>query len=311
MRIERRNDLSLRLLEIFGTLMLHRTTVDTATELGMSQPAVSLAIKELEKQLGFTLFERVKKRLHPTGEARSLFLEIEPLLGMMRSVESHVRDLRDGTEGKLRLMATPPLGNAVVPAALKCFVTGRPNVAVKYDVGRMEDVIESVETGGAEVGLVLALEQHPAVHVIPLKRYRMVAMMRSAHALRRHATVTAADAAEHGFIGLDRQARLGALVENAFARQDVAHEPRVVVRNCHTAAVLADAGIGIAIVDPFTVAFVKDLDLIVRPFEPMVEFPACILTRTDMPLSIIATSFVDEVEKVLKACGVASSDQTR
>jgi len=311
MRIQRRNDLSLRLLEIFGTLMLHQTTVDTATELGISQPAVSLAIKELEKQLGFALFERVKRRLHPTGEARSLFEEIEPLLSMMRSVESHVRDLRDGTEGKLRVMATPPLGNAVVPAALKRFVTQRPNVAVQYDVGRLDDVIEAVETGAAELGLALALEQHPAVHARTLKRYRLCALMPSTHPLRHADTIDPAAAAEHGFIGLDRRSRLGLLLEAAFARQAVVHEPRVVVRNCHTAAMLADAGIGIAIVDPFTAAFVKDLDLIVRSFEPRIEFAACLLTRPGVPLSRIGSGFVADVEAVLQRCGVVTIEDGR
>jgi len=307
MRIQRRNDLSLRLLEVFGTLMLHQTTVDTATELGISQPAVSLAIKELEKQLGFALFERVKQRLHPTGEARSLFVEIEPLLGMMRSIESHVRDLRDGTEGKLRVMATPPLGNAVVPAALKQFVTGRPNVTVNYDVGRMDDVIDAVETGSVEIGLVLALEQHPAVHVRAIRRYRLCALVPSGHPLSRHERIDAIDAEQHGFIGLDRRSRLGLLLEAAFARAGIAHQPRVVVRNCHTAAMLADAGIGLAIVDPFTAAFVRDLDLVQVPFEPAVDFPACLLTRTDMPLSRIGDAFVSDVEAVLEGSGVQAT----
>ena len=60
MKIARRNDLSLRLLEIFGTLMLRQTTVAAAEELGISQPSVSTAIKQLEEQLGFELFEREK-----------------------------------------------------------------------------------------------------------------------------------------------------------------------------------------------------------------------------------------------------------
>jgi len=60
MKIARRNDLSLRLLEVFGTLMLCRTTTAAAEELGISQPSVSIAIKQLEGQLGFALFERAK-----------------------------------------------------------------------------------------------------------------------------------------------------------------------------------------------------------------------------------------------------------
>lgn len=310
MKIQRRNDLSLRLLEVFGTLMLHQTTVETATELGISQPAVSLAIKQLEKQLGFPLFERFKKRLHPTEEARSLFREIEPVFGLLRSVESHVRDLRDGTEGKLRLLATPPLGNVVVPTALKGFLAGRPNVSVRYDVGRMDDVIESIEYGAAELGLVLALERHPAVHARVLGRYRMVALMPADHALAARTTVTPSDAAEHGVIGLDDVSRLGLLLQVAFERDGVAYEPRVTVRHCHSAATLASAGIGVAVVDPFTAAFVASLELVSRPFEPAIAVPACVLTRSDLPLSRVAGGFVEAVEAVLARIGIASCSDT-
>ena len=73
MKIARKNDLSLRLLEIFGAVITHQTTVHAAEDLGISQPAVSLAIKQLEEQLGFSLFDRRNRRLQPTQEARIFF----------------------------------------------------------------------------------------------------------------------------------------------------------------------------------------------------------------------------------------------
>ncbi len=94
MKIERKNDLSLRLLEIFDAVMRRRTTVDAAADLGISQPAVSNAIKALEKQLGLVLFERTRRQLLPTEESRRLLREIEPLFGMLRNVEEEVRDLQ-------------------------------------------------------------------------------------------------------------------------------------------------------------------------------------------------------------------------
>lgn len=60
-----RPELSVRSLEIFGALMVHQTMVATAAKLGISQPSVSAAIKQLEEQLGFSLFEREKKRMRP------------------------------------------------------------------------------------------------------------------------------------------------------------------------------------------------------------------------------------------------------
>lgn len=293
MKITRRNDLSLRLLEVFGTLMQHQTTVASAEHLGISQASVSTAIKQLERQLGFALFERDKKRMVPTNDARSLFQEIEPLFEQLRSVESRVRDLRGGSVGKLRLMATPPLGHSVVPGALFRFLKDRPGVTVQYDVRRMENVIDAVAIGAADIGLCLGLEDHPGVTVQKLRTDRMVALMRADHPLAKLTVIGPRDLEGAGLIGLDRASRLGALVQNAFERACVPYTPQVEVRYCHTAAVLAHSGSGVAIVDSYTAGFLPNMDLVVRPFDPPISVTACMLTRPGRPQSTLAEAFSD------------------
>ncbi|WP_102108440.1 LysR family transcriptional regulator [Oceaniglobus roseus] len=291
MKIARRNDLSLRLLEIFGTLMLHQTTVAAAEELGISQPSVSTAIKQLEAQLGFPLFEREKKRMRPTPEAKSLFQEVEPLFEQLRSVESRVRDLRGGAVGKLRVMATPPLGHSIVPGALAAFVAERPGVAVQYDVRRMENVVDAIAIGAADIGLCLATDSHPGIEIRTLKTSRMVALMRQDHPLAECPVVHPADVAEHGFIGLDRASRLGLLLQTAFETAGVGYFPQIEVRYCHTAAVLAQAGTGVAVVDPWTASFLPNMALVARPFDPAISVPACLLSRPGRPLTRLADAF--------------------
>ncbi|THH35387.1 LysR family transcriptional regulator [Aliishimia ponticola] len=291
MKIARRNDLSLRLLEIFGTLMLRQTTVAAAEELGISQPSVSTAIKQLEQQVGFELFEREKKRMIPTNEARSLFQEVEPLFEQLRSVESCVRDLRGGTVGKLRIMATPPLGHSVVPGALSAFLESRPEVTVQYDVRRMDHVIDAVAIGAADIGLCLGLESHPGVDVTTIRRDRMVALMRDDHPLSALSIVSPHDTAGHNFIGLDRASRLGLMVQNAFDLARVPYTPQIEVRYCHTAAVLAQSSNGIAVVDHHTAMFLPNMALTSRPFDPAISVPACVVSRPGRSLSQLAVEF--------------------
>jgi DNA-binding transcriptional LysR family regulator len=298
-KISDKGDLSLRLLEVFSAVMLHQTTVDAAAELGVSQPAVSLAIKQLEAQLGFSLFERRSQRLQPTQEARSLFAQIEPILLQLRSVGSHVQDLRNGTAGVLKIIATPPMGHSVVPKVLQHFLSERPGVGVQYDVRRMENVIEDVEVGSAELGLVLALDAHPAVNVRQLSADLMVAMVPADHPLAQAAQITPQDCLTHGHIGLDTLSRLGTLLRKAFDQEGVPYIPRVVVRYCHTAAVLANAGMGIAIVDRYTAQFMGGAGLVARPFVPDIRIGACLLTRRDVPLSRLASQFVEAVEAMM------------
>lgn len=94
MRIDRRNDLSLKLIEVFGAVMEHGTTTDAAEHLGVSQPAVSNCVRSLEKQLGLLLFERAGRQLRPTEEAHLLYAESQPIFGMLRRLASEVHELK-------------------------------------------------------------------------------------------------------------------------------------------------------------------------------------------------------------------------
>lgn len=271
--------------------MLAQTTVAAAEELGISQPSVSLAIKQLEKQVGFELFEREKKRMVPTNEARSLFQEIEPLFEQLRSVESRVRDLRGGAVGRLRVMATPPLGHSVVPGALSDFLENRDGVTVQYDVRRMENVIDAVAIGTADIGLCLGLEAHPGVEVKVISRDRMIAVMRTNHPLADRSVINPNDIEGHSLIGLDRASKLGLLVQNAFDQAGVSYTPQVEVRYCHTAAVLANASNRVAIVDRYTAEFMPNIALCTRPFGPEISVPVCILTRHNRPFNRLVSEF--------------------
>jgi DNA-binding transcriptional LysR family regulator len=291
MKISRRNDLSLRLLEVFGTLMLAQTTVAAAEELGISQPSVSLAIKQLEKQVGFELFEREKKRMVPTDEARNLFQEVEPLFEQLRSVETCVRDLRGGTAGRLRVMATPPLGHSVVPGALSKFFEGRDGVSVQYDVRRMENVIDAVAIGTADIGLCLCLDAHPGVDVKVVRRDRMKVVMCPDHPLAQRSVINPNDITGNSLIGLDRASKLGLLVQNAFDQAGMLYAPQVEVRYCHTAAVLANASNRVAVVDRYTAEFMPNMALITRPFDPEISVPVCIITRLNRPFNRLVSEF--------------------
>ena len=299
MKIDRKNDVSLRLLEIFGTMMRCQTTVEAAEELGISQPAVSTGIRQLEVQLGVTLFHRTNRRLQPTEEARAIFMEIEPVFTQLRSFGARVRDIRNGTAGRLRIMATPPLGHTIVPLALKSFLQGRKDLSISYDVRRLDNVVEAVERGTVDVGLVLGLEHHPAVAVSVLDRSDMVALVQRGHVLEREAVITPEMAIAHGLIGLELGSRLGQMLQRAFETAGTPYEPKIEVRYCHTAAVLANTGIGVAIVDRFTARFLSTFEMVARPFAPTITVAASLLTRSVFPSSQLAMLFEDEIRQAI------------
>jgi DNA-binding transcriptional LysR family regulator len=292
--------MTLRQLEILRAIIRYRTTVAAARQLALSQPAVSNAVKAMEAQAGFPLFERINNRLFPTHEAQALHEEAESIFTMHGILENKLRDLRESKAGHLRIVATPPIGYGIIPPALKRFLSERPQVRVFFDVRRYEGVIESVETNLAELGFALGPEEHPGLHAETVFAGEMVCVVKRDHPLADRTSVTPADLASHAFIALERGTRLGEAVRASFREAGAPFNFAVEVRYCNTACVLAESGVGAAIVDPFSPDVGAGEDLAVIPFRPMTKAVAFVTWSKARPLSRLAQAFVAEVRRHAK-----------
>jgi DNA-binding transcriptional LysR family regulator len=286
--------MNLRQLEILRAVIRHRTTVAAADELALSQPAISNALKAMEAQAGFTLFERINNRLFPTAEAMALYDESEAIFALHARLENRVRDLRESRSGHLSIMSTPPLAYSVIPPTLSGFLSRRPQTRVFFDVRRYEGIIEGVLGSAAELGFALGLSDHPGIAHEVVHTGRMVCVMPPHHPLAARSEISADDLAGFPLIGLERGTRMGEAVRETFAQAGVAFQPTVEVRYCNTACVLASAGVGAAVVDPFS-PHQGGHDLVVRPFTPSTPISAYMLWSEAKPLSNLAKTFRAEV----------------
>jgi DNA-binding transcriptional LysR family regulator len=291
------SDMNLRQLEILRAVIRHRTTVAAADELALSQPAVSNALKTMEAQAGFALFERVNNRLFPTMEAMALYKESEAIFALHAKLENRVRDLRENRSGHLALVATPPLAYSIIPSALSGFLRRRPETRVFFDVRRYEGIIEGVLNRVAELGFALGLTHHPGIAHEVVHTGEMVCVLPPQHPLADRPLISAADLSGLPFIGLERGTRLGEAVRDSFARAGAPFQPTVEVRYCNTACVLAAAGVGAAVVDPFSPRQNGGTGLVVRPFAPTTHAVAYMLWSEAEPLSRLAKAFLNEVRK--------------
>lgn len=288
--------MNLRQLEIFRAVFRYRTTMAAASELGLSQPAVSNAIKSIEATAGFPLFERINNRLHPTAEAKFLYDEADPLFAMHDAFAAKLEDLRENRSGRLRLVATPPLGYGILPGALKRFLARRSGTSVFFDVRRLEGVVDGIERGIAELGFALNIGALPNARVEPLFEGEMVCVCAPDHPLAALEVVTPADLQGLPLIGLERGTRLGEAVRQSYESVGLPYRFAVEVRYCNTACVLAESGVGVAIVDPFSPSRGGRHDLAIRPFRPSTPAIAYAIWSDARPLSRTAQAFLQEVK---------------
>jgi DNA-binding transcriptional LysR family regulator len=289
----------LRQLEILRAVIRFETTMAAARSLGMSQPAVSNAIRLMESQLGFPLFERINNRLFPTDAARLIYDEAEPLFAIHAALADRVQDLRDEKVSRLRILSTPPLGHGVIPLVLDSFLRRHRRLRTFFDVRDLNEVIKGVESGSADIGFGLSLGAHPTLVSEVLAEGRMVCVCRRDNPIARLAVATPADLARTAFVALNGSTRMGAAVREAFRAAGQSFNFSVEVRYCHSACLMVAAGLGVSVVDRFSAEPPSHDGLAVIPFEPEIPSIAYAFWSNRKPLGDMARRFVGAMRLAL------------
>ena len=123
-----------RQLEAFIQFMETGTVTAAAERMLVTQPAMSKMLAGLEIDLKLTLFQREKRRLIPTDEARLLYNEVRRLFASLSDVERFAEDLRTFRTGELRIITGSTLGLTLVADALSDFCKENPEVDVLMDM---------------------------------------------------------------------------------------------------------------------------------------------------------------------------------
>lgn len=292
--------MKLRQLELLRAVIRCETTVRAAQELGLSQPAVSNAIRHMETQLGFALFERVNNRLFITPEARTIYEESEHLFQIYEAFGERMKDLKDNRLGSIRLLASPPLGHSVIPAALRRFHARRPGVAAHFDIRGFKAILESTEAGIAELGFIIGSGDTYGLNSEVFFSEPMVCVMPPDHPLAELEEVGPADIADHAFISLQGSTGMGQLTRSVFEECGVPFRFDVEVRYCNTACVLVQNGVGVALVDTLSAMTCAGDRLVVRPVMPARKVAASVVWSQKRPLSRSATMFLRDVRTVAR-----------
>lgn len=291
--------LNLRQLEVLRAVMRLRTTVGAAREIGMSQPAVSNAIRNMEAHLGFRLFDRVNNRLIPTEEATSLYLDSEPLFLMFQGIRQKAGDLRSSRIGRVRVTTTAELSESLLPQALRLFVPKHPKVALSIETRSMTEMLDALEAGITHVGLVMEPDPRPGIELRPLAQFEMVCAAPAGSPLSPLPFVTPQDLGDSVLIAAPAGTRIHALVADAFHRARHPFAPMIEVRFMNVGMRLVEQGLGAMVVDPLTAAAGGN-SLVVRPFRPAAPITVYAALARDKPPSRLVQSFLQQARLALR-----------
>jgi DNA-binding transcriptional LysR family regulator len=122
-----------------------------ANSLHITQPAVSLALGELEKGLGFKLFERTPRGVVPNIYGECLIKQARVVLACLAQVRDELHALQSGSSGKITVGALPAVTPGLIPQALAMFKRRTPNTTVIVQEGAMDALLPELRRGAIDM----------------------------------------------------------------------------------------------------------------------------------------------------------------
>ncbi len=134
------------LYKIFLYLFEEKSISKTAAKLYVSQPAISYSLKELESQLGYTLFYRNSKGIEPTNEAKELYSYVSTAFNIFKDAEEHIKNLNDLNIGCIRIGTPPHIGVSYLSSYIAEFRKLYPGIKFEIVSRSTKDMVEMLET---------------------------------------------------------------------------------------------------------------------------------------------------------------------
>src|SRR5690349_14048465 len=171
-----------RQLAAFCAVVERRSFSQAAEQLGVTQPAVSLQVRSLEKRLGLQLLDRSGRRVEPTEAGRRLYRSAQRLLSFEEQLLAELGEESEGElAGRLEIGASTGPGGSVLPVVLAEFQQGHPGVHIALSVSDTQRVIEQVARRELELGVVGAARRHRGVVFEPFFRDEVVLAVPRGH----------------------------------------------------------------------------------------------------------------------------------
>jgi DNA-binding transcriptional LysR family regulator len=208
-----------RQLSAFCAVVERRSFSQAAERLRVTQPAISLQVRSLEKRLGTQLLDRSGRRVEPTEAGWRLYRGAQKLLALEEQIVSDVAASTEGAiEGELVIGASTGPAAIVMPLLLCEFQLANPGTHVVLTVSDTQTVVEHVGTRELELGIVGAARRHRGVRFEPFFSDQVILACPPGHRFAGR-TVSLNDLRRETLILMQEGAGVRQIVEDALRKQ--------------------------------------------------------------------------------------------
>ncbi len=266
----------------------------SASNLKITQPAVSKRVATLEEQLSTRLFDRVGKKILLTETAEMLLPSARKIVSEIDYIEDLICQPGNRITGKLSICTSPHIASGCLPDVLTTFASQHPEVEISVEVKNSTDVVEDIENGVYDIGICeLAGLTTIDLQCTRLRSEKLNIVVAKHHSLASYPIVRPEDLASHASILPPETTASRVLLSRALAVTGHREKNAIVMPNFNALARMVETGLGWGILPasfPSAEAFVV-LDVV----DVNLELNTYLLCHSAITQSHAATAFVEKL----------------
>jgi len=239
-------NITLKQFKILEAIAEQRNYTKAANTLYMTQPAVSMQVKQMEEQIGLPLFEREGKQVAATEAGLELLYYAKNIRQQLNEASEVMEELRGFKRGKLHLTMAST-ANYFAPQLIAAFHHQYPAAQVTLDVSNRTGLLEALANNATDMVIMGTPPEGHQLTGIPFLENPLVVVAWPEHPLASHASIQLAEVADEDFIVREPDSGTRMATERYFAEHRLRLRPRMEMNRSEAIkqAVMAELGLGI------------------------------------------------------------------
>ncbi len=293
------NQATLHQLKVFEAAARHSSFTRAAEELFLTQPTVSMQIKQLTKSVGLPLFEQVGKRLYLTEAGKELFVTCRQIFDNIAQFEIKVADLKGLKQGQLRL-AVITTAKYFVPRLLSPFCQLYPGIDIALQVTNHEGITERMASNLDDLYIMSQIPEHLDVNFQAFLENPLVVLAPANHPLVNEKKIPIQRLASEPFIMREPGSGTRRSVQKLFDEQGVAVKVKLELGSNEAIKQAIAGGLGISVLSRHTlISDIAELSILDVEHFP-IKRDWYMVYPVGKQLSIIARTYFDYLLDAVK-----------
>ena len=298
-REDEMREITLRQVEVIRAVMLRGTISGAAEHLGVSAPGISRLIKHTEESLGIRLFERRAGLFVPAVEAGPVFDQVREVYKGVENLQTALDSLQKGEDVRLAFASAPSVAQFVAARTIRVLRRRYPDLFIDLNILKIEETPDYLLLERGEFVIMSSPVRNPGIESVELAQGRVMAILPDGHPLADRAAVSIHDLANEPLIGVDPSDPYGEIIARPFVDAGLPLRQSIRGRFAQTVVSLVRHGLGVALIDEFSVAEVYMPGLVRRPLIEEVPVTIHAVWKKGRTLSTFAEFAIKQFRKEL------------